>query len=73
MALEYPTCTDKCADCGHSLGNCFSEGECSDREGRCLDDISEVGDKFYHGECTPILTMAQADNLGFFHKSDGEE
>ena len=51
--VEYPTCTDVCAECGFPLGSCLSHEECGNREGRCLDNISEVDNKFYHDECQP--------------------
>lgn len=59
--VYYPTCTDKCADCGNYLGTCLDEGECNNREGRCLDDVSEVDGKFYHGECTPADDLIPDD------------
>ena len=52
--LYYPTCTDVCEECGGRLGSCFSEDECHNVEGRCLDNVSESNDgKFYHDRCFP--------------------
>ncbi len=66
--MHYPTCTDRCEECGSWLGSCFGINECDYKEGRCLDNVSESNDgKFYHDRCFPADLVPDSRGIRDYH------